>query len=126
MDIIVDQSFDVINIQQEQFEMLAQFAQGSDMDILELIELSQLRGKDTLIDKIQRRRQERMQAQSQEVDPTDIQLERMEKQAKIEKTGAEIGKIQSSIKVDSIEAIQKQIENVNLINNPDPNPQVSV
>jgi hypothetical protein len=67
-----------------------------------------------------------MQAQSQEVDPTDIQLERMEKQAKIEKTGAEIGKIQSSIKVDSIEAIQKQIENVNLINNPDPNPQVSV
>lgn len=126
MDIIVDQSFDVVNIQQEQFEMLAQFAQGSDMDIIELIELSQLRGKDTLIEKIQRRRQERMQAQAQEADPTDIQLDRMEKQAKIQKTGAEIGKIQSSIKVDSIDAIQKQIENANLINNPDPSPQVSV
>lgn len=56
VDIIIEQSFDVINVQQEQFQALAQFAQGSDIDIIELIELSQIRGKDELIEKIEKRR----------------------------------------------------------------------
>jgi hypothetical protein len=57
VDIILDQSYDVINIEQEQFEMLAKFGQGQDIDITELIELSQLRNKDELIEKINQRRE---------------------------------------------------------------------
>lgn len=62
MDIILDQSFDTINADEEQFRMLAQFAGGSDIDFLDLIEVSQLRGKDELIEKIQKRRAEAAQA----------------------------------------------------------------
>lgn len=63
VDIILEQSFDVINIQQEQFQILAQFAQSSqDIDIIELIELSQLRNKDQLIEKIEQRRTAAAQA----------------------------------------------------------------
>lgn len=62
MDIIIDQSFDVINIEEEQFKMLAQFANGADVDLLDLIEMSQLRDKDALIEKIQARRDAAAQA----------------------------------------------------------------
>lgn len=70
VDIILDMSFDSVNIQQEQFELLAKFANGTDIDITELIELSQLRGKDELIEKIQKRRQEQAQQASQ-IPPAD-------------------------------------------------------
>ena len=56
VDIIIDQSFDVINVQQEQFNMISKFAQSGDIDIIELIELSQIRGKEDLIEKIEKRR----------------------------------------------------------------------
>jgi len=63
VDIILEQSFDVINIQQEQFQIIAQFAQSSkDIDIIELIDLSQLRNKDQLIEKIEQRRAAAAQA----------------------------------------------------------------
>lgn len=63
MDIILDVSFDTVNVQQEQFEMLAKFAQGSDIDIVDLIELSQLRNKKELIEKIEARRKAASEAQ---------------------------------------------------------------
>jgi len=75
VDIILDQSFDVINIQQEQFRMLVDFAQGSDIDIIELIELSKLRGKDELIQKIEQRRQAASEAagNAQEIEAAETQ-----------------------------------------------------
>lgn len=69
MDIILDQSFDTINVQQEQFALLMQFAQASpDIDIVELIQLSQLRGKDELIAKIEERRKAAAEAAGQTAD----------------------------------------------------------
>lgn len=62
VDVILDQSFDVINIEQEQFQILAQFGQSSDIDIIELIELSQIRKKDELIEKIEQRRSAALEA----------------------------------------------------------------
>ena len=107
VDIIIDQSFDVINVQQEQFQVIAQFAQSSqDIDIIELIELSQLRGKDELIEKIETRRQQQaeaagniaeMQAKGEELDNY--------------KTAAEIDKTQA-------EADQKKLENQLILMNP--------
>lgn len=58
VDIILDQSFDVINAGEEQFNAILQFAQGSDIDIVDLIALSpDIRNKDELIEKIEKRRQ---------------------------------------------------------------------
>lgn len=107
VDIIIDQSFDVINIQEEQFRLLAQFAQGSDIDIVELIELSQIRNKDELIEKIEKRRQERLEAQGNLAN-----AEAKEKEADIMVKATQADKNQA-------EADQKKIENELLINQPE-------
>ncbi len=67
VDIILDQSFDVVNIQQEQFELLAQLAQNpnSGIDPIELIRVSQIRGKEEMIDRIQQQRAQQQQVQQQ-------------------------------------------------------------
>lgn len=120
MDIIIDQSFDVVNVQQEQFDLLAQFAQGrDDIDVIELIELSSLRGKDELISKIQRRRQERSQSQ-------DSQMAQAEKMAKIQRTQADTENIKANTTKASVDAVSQQVQTLNLQQNPDPQPQVSV
>ena len=113
VDIILDQSFDTVNIQQEQFQMLAQFAQNSDIDIIELIELSQLRGKDELIEKIENRRKEAAAAANgmQQIQLQGAQADVRKKMAE----GAEKEQV----------AIQKRIENQLLITQPDSTPQVS-
>jgi hypothetical protein len=115
MDIILDQSFDSINVQEEQFKMLAQFAQGGDIDIIELIELSQLRGKDKLIEKIEKRRAEAMQSQggAQQMQAQIAQAKTMETMSKAA--------------LNEQGAIQKKIENQLLVTQPqDMRPQVTV
>ena len=108
VDIIIDQSFDVINIQQEQFQALIQFGQGNpDIDIIDLIELSQLRGKDALIEKIQKRRQAAMEAAG---NVQDVQAQ--SEQAKVYKLAAEADSTQA-------QADQRKIENQLLLTNPD-------
>lgn len=108
VDIIIDQSFDVINIEQEQFQMLAQFGQGNpDIDIIDLIELSQLRGKDALIERIQKRRQAAAEAAGN-IQDTQAQGEK----AKMFKTVAEADHSQAK-------ADQTKIENQLLLTNPD-------
>ena len=125
MDIIIDQSFDVVNVQQEQFQALSQFAQGSDVDIVELIELSQLRGKDELIEKIQKRRTEQAQAQQAEMSE-DKEMNKIERGVKIQKEAAQTKNLEADTTNKKMDDILKQIEAVNLANNPDPSPQVSV
>jgi len=114
VDIILDQSFDTVNIQQEQFQMIAQFGQDSGIDVLELISLSQIRGKDELIEKIEKRREQAAQAAG-----NLAEVEAQDKQADVAVKMTTAAKQQE-------EAIQKKIENVILVNQPDPNPQVSV
>lgn len=107
VDIILDQSFDSVNVQQEQFQALVQFAQGGDIDIIELIQLSQLRGKDELIEKIEKRR-----AQAAEAAGNVADIQAQGEKAKMMKTAADADKSQA-------EAMQKKIENVLLINQPE-------
>lgn len=114
VDIIIDQSFDVVNIQQEQFKLIAQFAQGANIDVIELIELSEIRGKEELIEKIEKRRQQAAQAQQ-----GAIQVEAESKQMANLLTRMQAAKTEQ-------EAIQKGAETEIMIASPDPNPQLSV
>ena len=119
VDLIIDQSFDVVNIQREQFEIISKFAQSSDIDILELLELSDLRGKDELIEKIERRRAQAAQ------DPAKL-LEQQTEQAKGEQVAIKSQNIAADTVVKQIDAVTKQLENIILVENPDQSPQVSV
>lgn len=116
VDIILDQSFDVVNIQQEQFEMLAKFATpGSGIDIIDLIQLSQLRGKEEVIARIKKTREEQAQAQG-----GAVQMAAQHAQAKTAETA-------SKAAVNEQTAIQKNIENQILVTRPpDMHPQVQV
>ena len=84
MDILLDQSFDVINVEQEQLQMLMQYGANAEIDLLDLLELSQIRGKDELIERIEKRRQASAQAQQ-----GAIQTAAMSEQAKLAKTAAD-------------------------------------
>jgi hypothetical protein len=125
VDIIIDQSLDVINIQQEQFELIATFAQKGDIDVIELIELSQLRGKDDLIKKLEKRRAEQAQAQ-QATQQEQMEVVKAETGAKIEKTQAQTRELDSKALKNQIASITQQLENQAIQANPDPNPQISV
>lgn len=116
VDIILEQSFDVVNVQQEQFEMLAKFAvPGSGVDIIDLIRLSQIRGKEEVIASIEKSREQAAQAQG---GMQQMQLRGMQ---------AEIQETSSRAALNEQSAQQKQIENALLVSRPtDVNPQVSV
>lgn len=114
VDIILDQSFDVINRDEEQFKILAQFGQSSDIDIIELIELSQIRGKDELIEKIEKRRAAQAEAQGnlQKIAAYDAE-------AKAQKT-------MSEVQLNAEKSMQTRIENQILATRPpDVRPQVA-
>jgi hypothetical protein len=111
VDIMIDQSFDVINAQEEQFNALLQFGANGGIDIIELIEVSSIRNKEDLIEKIEKRRAEAAQAagSAQQLQAQQIAAETENKQANTAKT--------------MVEAQQKQVETELMIANPDPNPQ---
>lgn len=114
-DIIIDQSRDSINIQQQQFELIANIAQTSpEVDILDIIELSDIRNKEEFIEKIENRRAQRAQAQG-----NVAQVEVTERQAKTAET-------LSKTKMNEQKAIQTNLENVLLVNDPDKITSVSV
>ena len=114
VDIILEESHDIINSQQEQFAILAQFAQGrGEISIEDLIELSNLRNKDELIEKIQTRKQEALQAAG-----GASQMEAETQKVNNAKTFAETQLAQEKAK-------QMAIENATLVQRPDPTPQVS-
>lgn len=114
LDIILDQSFDTINVQQEQFEMIMQYGAQAGIDIVDIIELSQIRGKDELIEKIEKRRKEAAEAQGGA------------QQLQAQKLQADAQETMTRSAVNEQNAQQKQIENQLLINNPIPVTQVSV
>jgi len=116
VDIILDQSFDVVNVQQEQFELLAKLAvPGSGIDIIDIIQLSQLRGKEEVIERIKKSREEAAQAQGG--------AQQLAIQAAEQKTR----ETASKASVNEQTAVQKNIENQILMTSPqDMRPQVIV
>ena len=114
VDIIIEESADVVNVQQEQFAILAQFAQGRPEIALEdLIELSNLRNKNELLEKIENRRKATLQAQG-----SAAELEIKTAEVKNAKTFAEA-------QLTEKKAEQMAIENATLLARPDSQPQVN-
>jgi hypothetical protein len=135
-DITVDQSFDMSNVQEEQFQLLAQLAANTDeIDILSLIKLSTLRGKDELIEEIEQRRAQAQQAQGDagQIEQQQAQLDMQRGMVDLQRAQIGLQKDMQSIEGDQMtaakteqEAIQKKLENQLMILNPDTEPQVSL
>lgn len=147
-DIIVDQSFDVVNAQQEQFAAILEFAKTTqDIDIIELLELSNLRNKDALIEKIEQRRAQaaqqgdsaqmmaaqQAQAKAREINARATKLEQEAIEQQIEnqvlvggKASVDVAKAESDIARNEAETTQKNLENMLLLTDPDRITNVSV
>jgi hypothetical protein len=118
MDIILENVPDSINTQQEQFELLVNLAASRpEVPFSRLLELSQLRDKDEIMEDIKQREQMIM-AQSQQGQQAAAQSAQQDQaikaataQAKIEKDAAETGKI-------NMQAINQQLENLLITANP--------
>jgi len=114
VDIIVDQSFDVINIQAEQFAEMSKLAQTGMIDVIDLLKMSGIRGKDEIIAQIEARQQAQAQAaqQAQAVEAQNAQMDNAKKYAEVQLT--------------TQKAEQVAIENISLQRSPDEDPQVTV
>jgi len=62
MDIILDESADVINASEEQLQAILTYGLQSGFELVDLLEISNIKGKQKLIDKINSRKQEAAQA----------------------------------------------------------------
>ena len=81
MDIIIEHAPDTINIQQEQFQMLVELAQARpEIPLEEVIELSQIRNKDQLVQRLRQQR-EQMMAMQQQAQQSEDQRKNMQTQA---------------------------------------------
>lgn len=108
MDIILDESYDVVNASQEQLDAILNFGAQGQFDIIDLLEISNITGKDKLIDKIEGRRKEAAEAQAQaaQADP-NIQL-----------IGAKVADTAAAAEIKKQDAIQKALETDILMNQP--------
>lgn len=61
MDIILDESYDTVNVSQEQLDAILKFGAQNSFDIIDLLEISNIQGKDKLIEKIESRRRDSAQ-----------------------------------------------------------------
>ncbi len=127
MDIIIDQSADFINRQQEQLSLIEKFASSKDIDIIEILELSQIRGKEELIARIEKRRADAAAAQQQAnaaAQQKEDQIRTMERTADIKKVIAEADNISADTISKKLDSISTQIKNNLMIEHPDDKPQV--
>lgn len=63
MDIILDEAYDTANVSQEQLDAILKYGVQGGFDIIDLLEISNITGKDKLIEKINNRKQEAAKAQ---------------------------------------------------------------
>ena len=106
MDVTLDESYDTINVSQEQLDKILQFGAQGQFDIIDLLELSNVTGKERLIEKIERRRKEAAEAQAQQgPDPQAMFVQ------------GQMAKDQADAAKKAAEAEQTQIENEIMKNN---------
>lgn len=82
MDIILDEAYDTANVSQEQLDAILKFGAQNAFDIVDLLEISNISGKDKLIEKIENRKAEAAKAaQGQGPDPQAQYLQSKAKEA---------------------------------------------
>jgi len=72
MDIILSESFDFINASEEQLDAILKFGAQNQFDIVDLLEISNIRHKDQLIERIENRRKAQAEAQQGQTDPQTL------------------------------------------------------
>lgn len=80
MDIILDEAYDTANVSQEQLDAILKYGIQGGLDIIDLLELSNITGKEKLIEKINNRKQEAAKA-AQDA-PPDPQAQYLQSKAK--------------------------------------------
>jgi len=114
IDINIETSLDTPNIQQEQFELLANIAQGrSEIPFSSLLRLSNLRDKDSIIKDIEAQQTAMGQAQQQR-DAMEVAAE----QAKAEEKNAKTRKLDAETDKTEQESVQAAIQNQILLKTP--------
>ena len=84
MDILIEETFDFINASEEQLDAIIQFGAQGQFDVVDLLEISNVRHKDKLIERIENRRKEAAEAAANA--PPDPQATYL--QAKAQEAGA--------------------------------------
>lgn len=111
MDIILDENYDTVNVSQEQLDAILKFGAQNAFDIIDLLEISNITGKDKMIEKLKNRRAEEAKAAEQQgPDPQSAYLLAKSQEA------------EASAKVKAADAEQTAIENQILQNTPQPVP----
>lgn len=103
VDVILDESYDTVNVSQEQLDAILKLGAQNAFDIVDLLEISNVKGKDKLIDKINSRRQE----QSQQ--PPDAQSQYFSAAASEKAAASKVREAEAAEKAAN--AQQTQIEN---------------
>jgi hypothetical protein len=80
VDIILDEAYDTVNASQEQLDAILKYGIQGGFDIIDLLEMSNIKGKDKLIEKIQNRKTETAKAAAQA--PPDAQSQYLGSKAK--------------------------------------------
>ena len=91
MDLILNESYDTINVSQEQLDKIIAFGAQGQFDIIDMLEISNVTGKERLIEKLENRRKERAEATQDAPDPqtTFVQGQAAKDQAQAKKYTAE-------------------------------------
>jgi hypothetical protein len=119
MDIIIETSSDIVNMQREQFELLAKIAQTRpDVPFTEVIKLSELRGKDEIIDQIEQTAKAQQQAQAEQMQKqeqmvqAELQLKQAEGAAENKNTEMDSVAKEAKARKDHADAEAKELENL--------------
>jgi len=134
VDIIIDEAPDTLTVQQEQFEVMTELAKvyGPQEVPFELIlQLSSLRNKDAIMDKLkgdpqQAQMMAQVQQMQQQMQQMMAQLELAQKQADIQKTQAEVEETAADTEQTRIETDQKRLENATVRAFPDVAPNINI
>lgn len=111
MDILIEHAPDTINIQQEQFQLLIELAQARpEIPLEEVLELSQIRNKDGLIQRIRQQREQQMQL-------AQAQLQG-EEQRKNKESKAKVAKDMVSAQHTAVDIDSERLKQILAIQNP--------
>lgn len=101
MDVILEESYDSVNVSQEQLDAILKFGAQGQFDIIDLLEISNVTNKDRLIEKLEKRRKEAGEAQQAALQ-TDPQAQVLMSQA--QKNAAEVAKKQAEAQKTVLES----------------------
>lgn len=115
MDIILDETPDIVAIQQEQFSEMMALAQSGAVQFTEeeIIMLSSLRNKDKFLEARKKRQEEQGMSPEQEVQVRALVADIMAKEAQAEKTQAETQQIHVETQTDAFNAGLEEAQQAN-------------